>query len=84
MSSDQDLPWPPLSRRTLVKTLGLAGLACSPIFQAGNLLSGETPFPERKMEINKAGDDSGLTRASRPPIDLAAPGRAETATFALG
>ena len=85
MNSKPEVKRSPLSRRTLFKTLGLACLACSPMFQACNLLSSENHSPEKKLETKKAMDYSGLPPAApRPPIDLAAPVRTETATFALG
>jgi hypothetical protein len=84
MDSEQDWPWFPLSRRTFAKTLSLACLACSPVMKACNLLSGENQFKEKKMETSAAVGYSGLPQPSRPLIDLAAPGRTETATFALG
>ena len=73
-----------LSRRTFIKTLGLACVAGSPVLKACNLSSGESHRPEEKLEMNRHSDDSGVLRSPRPPIDLAAPARTETATFALG
>ncbi len=58
-----------LSRRTFIKTLGLACVAASPVLKACNFSSGESHRPPF---------------LPRPPIDLAAPARTETATFALG
>ena len=67
-----------------MKTLSLACLACTPIMKACNLSSGENQSKEKNMETGGAVGYSGLPQPSRPLIDLAAPGRTETATFALG
>ena len=73
-----------LSRRAFVKTLGLFCLAGGPILNACNLSSGEKRPSEKKMDLNRPGDHSAVSRSPRPPIDLAAPARTEIATFALG
>ena len=81
MRLEPDLKRFSLRRRTFVKTLGLVCMAGGPILNACNLSSGENHPPEEKMNLNRARDYSGVPR---PPIDLAAPARTETATFALG
>ena len=84
MDSKQDWNRFPLNRRTFVKTLSLACLACSPVMKGCNSWSGEKQSRGKKMEAGGSVDGSGLPRPSRPLIDSAAPGRTETATFALG
>jgi peptide-methionine (S)-S-oxide reductase len=84
MRPEPDLNGLSLSRRTFVKTLALVCLAGGPILNACNLSSGENHPPEKKMGMNKAIDHSAVSRLPRPLIDLAAPARTETATFALG
>jgi hypothetical protein len=84
MRPEPDLKRFSLSRRTFVKTLSLVCMAGGPILNACNLSSGENHPPEKKMDMNRASDYSGVPRFPRPPIDLAAPARTETATFALG
>ena len=73
-----------LSRRTFVKTLGLFCLAGGPILNACNPSSGEKRPAEKEMDLSRPGDHSAVSRSPRPLIDLAAPARTETATFALG
>ncbi len=71
-------------RRVLVKGLGVLFLGFIPFVNACNRLSGETQPKEEKMQISPGAQTPSVARKSVPPIDTAAPGRIETATFALG
>ncbi len=71
-------------RRVLVKGLGVAILGFIPFLNACNRLSGEIQPKEDKMQISPGAQTPSVPRKSIPPIDTAAPGRIETATFALG
>jgi hypothetical protein len=71
-------------RRTLVKGLGVVLLGFILFLNACNRLGGEIQPKEEKMQINPGTQTSSVSRKSIPPIDIAAPGRIETATFALG
>jgi len=72
------------NRRVLVKGLRVAFLGFIPFLNACNRLSGEIQPKEEKMQITPGTQESSVPRKSIPPLDTAAPGRIETATFALG
>ena len=72
------------NRRILVKGLGVVFWGFIPFLNACNRLSGEIQPKEEKMQISPGTQASSVPRKSIPPIDTAAPGRIETATFALG
>ena len=70
--------------RRLVKGLALVFLGFIPFLSACNRLSGEIQPKEEKMQITPGTQTSSVPRKSIPPMDTAAPGRIETATFSLG
>jgi hypothetical protein len=72
------------NRRVLVKGLGAFFLGFISFLNACNPLSGEIQPKEGKMQISPGAQTASVPRKSIPPIDTAAPGRTETATFALG
>jgi len=72
------------NRRILVKGLGVVFLGFIPFLGACSRLRGEIQPQEEKMQITQGMQKSSGPRKSIPPIDTAAPGRIETATFALG
>jgi hypothetical protein len=72
------------NRRVLVKGLGVVLLGFIPFLTACNRLSGETQPKEEKVQAHPNTQISSVSRKPTPPIDAAAPGRIETATFALG
>ena len=72
------------NRRGFVKGLGAVLLGFTPFFGACNRPSGEIQPKEEKMQTSQGTQISSVPRKSIPPIDTAAPGRIETATFALG
>ena len=72
------------NRRVLVKGLGVVFWGFIPFLNACNRLSGEIQSKEEKMQRSPGTQTSSVPRKSIPPIDTAAPGRIETATFALG
>jgi hypothetical protein len=72
------------NRRVLVKGLGVVFLGFIPFLNACNRSSGEIQPQEEKMQISPGTQTSSVPRKSMPPLDSAAPGRIETATFALG
>jgi hypothetical protein len=71
-------------RRALVKGFGLALLGFIPFLSACNGRSGEIRPKEEKVQTYPNTQTLSVPRKSIPPIDAAAPGRIETATFALG
>jgi hypothetical protein len=72
------------NRRALVKGLGGAILGLAPFLKACNRLSGEFQSREEKMQTGQNRSMEAVPRKPIPPIDVAAPSRVETATFALG
>lgn len=72
------------NRRLLLKGLGVVLLGFIPFLNSCNRLSGEIQPKEEKMQISPGAQKPSVPRKSIPPIDTAAPGRIETATFALG
>jgi hypothetical protein len=67
-----------LSRRVLLKGIGIACLGLVPLVQAcDNAFS-------REGKGNVAARAGSASRAMRPPIDASAPAETRTATFALG
>jgi hypothetical protein len=71
-------------KRSFIKGWGLFFLVFIPFLNACNRPSGEFQPREGKMQISPGAQTPSVPRKSIPPIDLAAPGRIETATFALG
>ena len=72
------------NRRVLVKGLGVVFLGFIPFLNACSRLSGEIQPKEEKMQISPGAQTPSGSQKSIPPLDTAAPGRIETATFALG
>ena len=72
------------NRRVLVKGLGVVFLGFIPFLNACNRPSEEFQPKEEKMQISPGAQTPSVPRKSIPPIDIAVPGRIETATFALG
>jgi hypothetical protein len=73
-----------LSKRTFLKLVAFASLGIAPFLNTcGFINSGETNQGPVKKPDNPAKNGS-IPKADRPPIDLAAPAKIETATFALG
>ena len=72
------------NRRLFLKGLGFAFLGFTTFLKACNRLGGEIQSKEEKMQTSQGTQISAVPRKSIPPIDTAAPGRIETATFALG
>jgi len=67
-----------LSRRVLLKGIGIACLGLVPLVQAcDNAFS-------REGKGNVTARTGSAIRAMRPPIDASAPAETRTATFALG
>jgi hypothetical protein len=71
-------------RRALLKGFGFALLGFFPFLTACSRRTGENQPKEKKMQINTAAQTPSVPRKAIPPIDAPAPGRIETATFALG
>jgi hypothetical protein len=81
-------PSPPenegLSKRTFLKVAAFAGLGISPFLNTCRFINnGDTNQGAVKKPDNPA-EKGSIPKADRPPIDLAAPAKIETATFALG
>ncbi len=72
------------NRRVWVKGLGVVLLGFIPILSSCNRLSGDIQSKEEKMHFRPGAQAPSAPRKSIPPMDLAAPTRIETATFALG
>lgn len=67
-----------LSRRLFLAGLGIACLGVFPFLQGCNEADSE------KKKGVKRPESAPVARAALPPIDLAAPVKTQTATFALG
>ena len=67
-----------LSRRVLLKGIGIACLGIAPLLQAC-----DTAFSREEEGSVRARTESA-SPALRPPIDVSAPAETRTATFALG
>ncbi len=73
-----------LSKRTFLKVVAFASLGIAPFLNTcGFVNSGDTNRSPVRKSDNPA-KNGPLPKADRPPIDLAAPSKTETATFALG
>ena len=73
-----------LSKRTFLKFLAFASLGIAPFLNTcGMMNSGDSSQGPLKKPDSPARNGS-LPKVARPPIDLAAPAKIETATFALG
>ena len=73
-----------LSKRTFLKVVTFAGLGIAPFLNTcGFINSGDANQGPAKNSDDPAKNDS-TPKSDRPPIDLAAPAKTETATFALG
>jgi len=73
-----------LSKRTFLKVAAFASLGITPFLNTcGFINSGDTNQGPVKKPDNPSKNGS-IPKADRPPIDLATPGKMETATFALG
>jgi len=75
-----------LTRRTLMKGLGLTLLTFVPLIQGCRAFEGHSENREAGKQEKPVELEGGtVTReAAIPPVDAAAPVRTETATFALG
>jgi hypothetical protein len=71
-------------RRALLKGFGFGLLGFIPFLTACNRRSGEIQPKEEKVQTHPNTQTSSVRRKPTPPIDAPAPGRIETATFALG
>jgi hypothetical protein len=71
-----------LHKRTFLKVIAFACLGMGPFLNACAIMSGGDTNQEPAKK--KGGSDGTVLTAARPPIDLAAPVKIETATFALG
>jgi hypothetical protein len=70
-----------LHKRTFLKLIAFC-LGMGPFLNACAIMnSGDT---NQKPTKKRDGSNGSGLKAARPPIDLAAPARTETATFALG
>ena len=85
MDSDQRIPGNEgLNKRTFLKTIALACFGIAPFLNTcGIMNSGDSNQGPAKRPDTSAKNGS-VSKAARPPIDLAASARIETATFALG
>jgi hypothetical protein len=73
-----------LSKRTFLKVAGFACLGITPFLNAWGIVNGGDPNQGGVKKPDGPSKNGSVPKASRPPIDLAAPARIETATFALG
>ena len=73
-----------LSKRTFLKVVAFASLGMAPFLNTcGMINSGDSNQGSAKKPDSPARNAS-VPKVPRPPIDLAAPAKIETATFALG
>ncbi len=71
-----------LRKRTFLKFIVFACLGMGPFLNACGIMNRGDANQEPTKK--KDGPSGSVLKAARPPIDLAAPAKTETATFALG
>lgn len=70
------------NRRIFVRVI--TGVLLCPFAIACNRHSGELHSKEEKMPSGQTSEPSAVQKKSIPRVDITAPNRVETATFALG
>ena len=73
-----------LSKRAFLKALAFACLGIGPFVNACGIVNSEDTNPGAVKKSDGPAKSGSAPKAARPPIDLAAPAKIETATFALG
>ena len=73
-----------LSKRAFLKVLAFACLGISPFVNACGIVNSEDSNRGAVKRSNVPAKNGSIPEAAKPPIDLAAPAKLETATFALG
>jgi len=74
-----------LRKRTFLKGFALACLGVGPFLNTCGIMNSGNANQEPVRKPDGPSSKNGpVPKAARPPIDLAAPAKIETATFALG
>ena len=73
-----------LSKRTFLKALAFACLGMGPFLNACGMVNSEDTNQGALKKPSGPATNGSVPKAARPSIDLAAPAKIETATFALG
>jgi hypothetical protein len=73
-----------LSKRAFLKALAFACLGVGPFVNACGIVNSEDTNPGAVKKSNGSAKNGSVPEAAKPSIDLAAPAKIETATFALG
>jgi hypothetical protein len=73
-----------LSKRTFLKGLAFACLGVGPFLNTCGIMNNGNANQEPVRKPDGPSRNVPVPKATRPPIDLAAPAKIETATFALG
>jgi len=73
-----------LSKRTFLKVVGFACLGVGPFLNTCGIVNSGNADQDPVGKPDGSSKNAPIPKAASPPIDLAAPARTETATFALG
>ena len=73
-----------LSKRTFLKAIAFAGLGMTPFLNSCGIIDGGDMNQRPAKNPDSPAKDGAALKVNRPPIDLSAPAKTETATFALG
>ena len=72
------------TKRTFLKVAAFASLGMSPFLNTCGIMSSADTRQGPAKKLGGPTRNGAAPKAARPPIDLAAPTRIDTATFALG
>ena len=73
-----------LSKRTFLKVVGFVCLGVGPFLNTCGIVNSGNADRDPVGKPDRPSRNVPVPTAAKPPIDLAAPARTETATFALG
>jgi hypothetical protein len=73
-----------LSKRTFLKVVAFACLGVGPFLNTCSMVNSGDQNPGSVKKPDGPANNGSVPKAARPPMDLAAPAKTETATFALG
>ena len=72
------------TKRTFLKVAAFASLGMSPFLDTCGIMNSADTHQGPAKKLDGPTKNGAAPKAARPPIDLAAPTKIETATFALG
>lgn len=73
-----------LRKRTFLKAVAFVSLGMTPFLNSCGIFSSDDMKQQPGKKPDSPAKDWAVPKAARPPIDLAAPAKIGTATFALG